>query len=217
MKATLAALLGALILVLACLGVAFFITVFLSPLFVTGRSLALPWGRVQADYWRILGYLTLPGVSGPLHLRWLPVDGKVVRHFADVRRLIQGGLLITIVNLGLAGGLVRGLLKKWQAWRLVWLLPRVMSFLVVIGGLVAVNFNDAFLWFHHQVFTNLDWVFSPQKEPLIKLWPPSFFLALALLWGCLTEGLLWLVLLGLQHRLGLFLPPAPHKANHRRN
>lgn len=217
MKATLSALLCAATLVVACLGGAFLLTLLASPALVMPHEVGLPWSRVQGDYWRIIGYLLLPGDAGPLHLRWFPVDAKVVRHFADVRHLVQWGLLGALIAGGIASGLLRRLLRTWQAWRLLWLLPRVMLFLAVGGILLLLNFNAAFLWFHYHVFTTMDWVFNPQKEPLIKLWPPTFFLALAAGWGSLSEGLLLMIYYWLKWRLGLLRQPATDKAHQRRD
>lgn len=217
MKATLSALLCAATLMVACIGGAFLLTLLASPALVTSRGVGLPWSRVQGDYWRIIGYLLLPGGVSPLHLRWFPVDAKVVRHFADVRELVQRGLLGALIAGWIASGLLHQLLRTWQAWRLLWLLPRVMLFLAVGGILFLLNFNAAFLWLHYHAFANMDWVFSPQKEPLIKLWPPTFFLTLAAGWGSLSEGLLLLIYYWLKWRLGLLMPPATDKTHQRRD
>lgn len=217
MKATLTALICAITLVMVCLGGAFFLTLFISPVLVSGRPVGLSWSQTQADYWRIIGYLTLPRINGPLHLHWFPVDERVERHFKDVRRLVQWGLVATLGFTGVAGVSLFRLLKNWQAWRLLWVLPRLMLFLLVVLVMIALNFNDAFLWFHRHAFTNLDWVFRPQKEPLIKLWPTTFFFSLLLMWGSLTEGLLWLVSYWLKGRLGLLLHSTADKTDHCRN
>ena len=76
-------------------------------------------------------------------------------------------------------------LRGWLQWLLV-------GFLVAVI-LIGLNFEPVFLWFHYHAFSNQDWLFDPKKEPLINLWPTSFFMTLAISWGLLVEGLIYLI------------------------
>ena len=67
--------------------------------------------------------------------------------------------------------------------------------LLAVGALaVAVDFESAFLTFHHLLFTNDLWLLSAQ-DLLIRLYPESFFAGMALRIGVFMLGGLVLVYL----------------------
>ncbi|MDO4856036.1 MAG: TIGR01906 family membrane protein [Limosilactobacillus gorillae] len=179
-----------LVMVLACLGGALFVVTNASYWLVDGRLMGVSQHLVDHDYLRILGYLQLPGIKGAMTLDYLPTDGKVIRHFRDVRNLFlmaEGLTLFAVV--GSWWGLWWSK-KHYQLWRLLSTLRRAMI-LILLGLLtIGLNFEPAFLWFHQHFFSNMDWLFDPKKEPLINLWPASFFMTLAIGWGALVEGFL---------------------------
>ena len=51
----------------------------------------------------------------------------------------------------------------------------------VIGLFVAVNWDWAFVTFHHIAFDNDYWIFDPATDPVINILPDTFFLHCALL------------------------------------
>ena len=51
----------------------------------------------------------------------------------------------------------------------------------VVGLFVAVNWDWAFVTFHHIAFDNDYWIFDPVTDPVINILPDTFFLHCALL------------------------------------
>lgn len=52
---------------------------------------------------------------------------------------------------------------------------------LVIGLLVAIDFDRLFLLFHRLFFSNDYWIFDPMTDPIINILPSTFFLHCALL------------------------------------
>jgi integral membrane protein (TIGR01906 family) len=46
---------------------------------------------------------------------------------------------------------------------------------IVVGAFVALNWNWAFITFHHLAFDNDYWIFYPDKDPVITMLPDEFF------------------------------------------
>ena len=166
-------LLIALAIMLACLGGALFLVTNASYFLVDGRLMGVSQRIVELDY--------------------LPTDAKVLRHFKDVRHLFLLGESITVGASLVSWWGLWWAKQRYQLWRLRgWLQWLLIGFLVAVI-LIGLNFEPVFLWFHYHAFSNQDWLFDPKKEPLINLWPTSFFMTLAISWGLLVEGLIYLI------------------------
>lgn len=60
----------------------------------------------------------------------------------------------------------------------------ILSLLLIIGIIVAIDFSSAFTVFHHIFFAGKDnWLFNPNEMEVIKILPEQFFLNCALLIG----------------------------------
>ena len=118
--------------VLTAIGVALFITVNLSPLFIhvsAAAPLGLTRGQVQTDYWRLLAYLELPWVRH-LQLQSIPITAQALIHFRDVRYLLLIGELVSGVSLVITIWLVHKQKRQGQLWRL--LLPLKWSLYLIV-------------------------------------------------------------------------------------
>lgn len=59
----------------------------------------------------------------------------------------------------------------------------------VLGILVALNWDWAFVTFHHLAFNNDYWIFDPATDPVITILPDTFFMHCALMiLGCVVMG-----------------------------
>ncbi len=59
----------------------------------------------------------------------------------------------------------------------------------VLGLFVALNWDRAFVTFHHLAFDNDYWLFDPLTDPVITILPDTFFLHCALMiLGCVVLG-----------------------------
>lgn len=181
---------------LAAIGIAFFITVNLSPLFIhlpSVGSLHLTRGQIRADYWRLLAYLEFPWVRH-LQLKSIPLTAQAITHFYDVRRLFLSGELVGGISLIIAGWLLGKQKRQGQLWRLLSPLKWLLYLIVMFAWIPLINFSTDFIAFHRLLFTNQDWLFSPRRDPIILLMPEQFFWHLFMIWlviAILLIGSLW--------------------------
>lgn len=114
-------------------------------------------------------------------------------HLADCRKLFLGGLRLRWLARITA---VLVLLRIWVLTRKSWRyginftqkVPRVMGGaifgLTVFAVLVARDFDQSFIRFHHIFFDNDKWLLNPKEDNLINLLPEGFFVdtAARILW-----------------------------------
>ncbi len=185
-------LLIALAIMLACLGGALFLVTNASYFLVDGRLMGVSQRIVSTITYEFWGIYSFPGQGRRCGLIILPTDAKVLRHFKDVRHLFLLGESITVGASLVSWWGLWWAKQRYQLWRLRgWLQWLLVGFLVAVI-LIGLNFEPVFLWFHYHAFSNQDWLFDPKKEPLINLWPTSFFMTLAISWG-LLKGLIYLI------------------------
>ena len=120
-------------------------------------------------------------------LKWSE-SGK--SHFTDVRVLFRLnlsclytsiGILIGTLALILGGRLPRPapLLGRGPAF---WAGAGLGGAFLLIGGLAALDFNQAFVLFHALFFPGKDnWMFNPAKDQIISILPQRFFMDCAIL------------------------------------
>lgn len=102
-------------------------------------------------------------------------------HFVEVKRIFVFIQYLAVVTLFLAVGLTVlqrkrrdfGFLKP--AAFLTAVLP------LILGVLIALNWDAFFVTFHHLFFNNDYWLFNPATDPVITILPDTFFLHEAIL------------------------------------
>ena len=124
-------------------------------------------------------------------------------HFADVRGLFLLDLWVLGLSLaGLAGLTVYGWRRRVRPRRLLgrgpgfWAASGLGALFLTVGGLAALDFDQAFTIFHTLFFPGKDnWIFDWRADPIILFLPQAFFrncalliLALLLFWCAI---LLW--------------------------
>lgn len=118
-------------------------------------------------------------------------------HFADVRELFLLDLRVLKTVLAvLLAVLVVCKVKKVRPYRLLgrgpglWAAAGLGGFFLVLGGLVALDFDRAFVIFHSIFFPGKEnWMFDWRTDPIILFLPQDFFRNCAVL--VLTLLLLW--------------------------
>ena len=105
-------------------------------------------------------------------------SGKI--HFEEVKNIFVFVQWLCIATLfaGAAGLFFK--LRKKDAGCLK--LAGVLTPLVpaVLGGLIALNWENFFVAFHHIFFRNDYWLFNPATDPVITILPDTFFLHCAI-------------------------------------
>ncbi len=97
-------------------------------------------------------------------------------HFEEVKRVFDI-IQITLIVSGLISGVMIYQNIKEREYRFL----RLTSFLsvgipTVLGFLVALDFEKAFVIFHQIVFRNNYWIFDYTTDPVISILPESFFM-----------------------------------------
>ena len=139
---------------------------------------------VKTAYNEMMDYCI--GITNTFSVGELPFSEAGAAHFADVQKLFVLDLRV----LAVAGVLLLALLL-WQGKRPVRLLGHTPGFwgaiglgvsFGVIGGLVALDFDRAFVIFHKLFFPGKDnWLFNSYQDPVINMLPAEFFRNCAIL------------------------------------
>ena len=140
-------------------------------------------GQIKEAYGEMLDYCM--GLSNSFSVGVLPFSQSGADHFADVRNLFILDLAVLVVS-GIA--LIILCLADRKPARLAGHTPGFWSAIglgasfLVVGGLVAIDFEKAFTVFHKIFFPGKDnWVFDIYDDPVINMLPAEFFRNCAIL------------------------------------
>lgn len=148
---------------------------------------------IKGAYKAVLDYLTLPWAEFSTGALKYSADGKA--HFEDCKRLFNlnaSALIFSIIVLIVIFILSRkekiGLNKIWGFNPAFLSAVLALGLPLILGGLVAINFDKAFTIFHKIFFPGKDnWMFDYTQDQIINILPQEFFLSCAILIGvCLT-------------------------------
>lgn len=177
------------ILMLFLVSVAIFITLNLTSIMVSVSQQTITHVMQQqiiADYWRLMHFLQLPWIDS-LHFNFVPLSSTGKQHFNDVRNLILFNEAVLVVTGVISLRFLRHKKKKQQLWQLLLPSRTILTAVPVFCGLLAINFNSAFIKFHQLMFRNQDWVFNPNTDPIINILNETFFIQSFLLFVILLE------------------------------
>lgn len=139
-----------------------------------------PEAEIRENYDALIDY-NLRWEKGMLEFPTLPQSREGQIHFAEVKDIFDWFKYMGIgcFLLGAAG--VFWFERKRE--RLYLKYTSVLSVVIpaVVGILVAVNWDSAFVLFHKIAFDNDYWLFDPASDPVITMLPDEFFLHCALL------------------------------------
>lgn len=155
------------------------LTYALYPVFIYKDGLlnacGLSFRRLYHNYGQLLAYLQLPWVTH-LHMQDFASSPSGAQHFRDVRHLFLLAIGVVWVTAFPAIRTWRRLRQKKERWRFVrpfWIGAVIP---VILGGLMAINFDAVFIRFHQLLFRNDDWLFDPALDPIINVLPEDFFM-----------------------------------------
>jgi len=105
---------------------------------------------------------------------------REVGHLEDVKALFRLGYGAALVTLGYGVVFVLAALFWWRDRRQVWLGMRnggilTLALMIVLGIVIAVDFDGFFLQFHLLSFANDLWELNPATDYLIMLFPQQFW------------------------------------------
>lgn len=142
---------------------------------------------IREAYDEVLDYLTIPGAAFGTGV--FKHSDAGASHFADCKMLFDLNTAVLLVSFVTV--LVLLILHKKRVLKLSRPFGMNANFLsaaaalmafVILGILIAVDFETAFETFHHLFFPGKDnWQFSSRKDPIIKILPEEFFVSCAIL------------------------------------
>lgn len=123
--------------------------------------------------------------------------GKI--HFEEVKDIFVGLQYIGIIAFILSALLIIIAVRKKET--LCFKLASILTVAVpaALGFFIALNWEKAFVTFHHIFFSNDYWIFNPQTDAIITVLPDTFFMHCAVM--ILVLVVLGSILCGLTARL----------------
>ncbi len=151
----------------------------------TGHSVA----QIKAAYDQVLDYLTLPNKEFGAGVFAFSQEGAA--HFADCKGLFDLNVIALIISTIIISVLLFlnkvGVVELYRPFGLsvsFFSAVGIFIFFAVIGLIVAIDFNSAFITFHHLFFPGKDnWTFDPRVDEIISALPQQFFMNCAILIG----------------------------------
>lgn len=122
-------------------------------------------------------------------------------HFEEVRDIfnIFKYMALAGVVLSAAGIVLSTRRKEYRYLKFTSVLAVALP--AALGLLVALNWDWAFVAFHHLAFDNDYWIFDPATDPVITILPDTFFMHCALMiLGCVVLGSVVCALVYRKHR-----------------
>jgi integral membrane protein (TIGR01906 family) len=109
-------------------------------------------------------------------------SNQAILHLMDVKHLLNTALLLTIcLDILLISTTIYAIIKK-EVKKLLnaFLVGAVATIVLTLAvlGLLALDFENSFIYFHLAFFRNNYWLFD-ESDNLIKMFPQSFFVSFA--------------------------------------
>ncbi len=142
----------------------------------TGMSRA----DIRANYDALIRYNQF-WYQGELKFPTLIMSETGQIHFQEVKRIfvvIQYACIVSGV-LSLIGVVRHAKRRSWSYQKMTGILA--LGLPIVLGVLVAMNWETFFVTFHHIFFKNNYWLFDSSTDPVILILPDTYFLHCAVL------------------------------------
>ena len=135
---------------------------------------------IRANYHALIDYNQLL-FRGPLVFPTLPMSQEGAIHFREVKRIFD--LIQIACPLSGLMSLLLGIRQRRQGRRAHFTIAGILSIAipVLLGILVAADWERFFTGFHRLVFRNDYWLFDPATDPVILILPDTYFLQCAAL------------------------------------
>ncbi len=146
---------------------------------------------IKANYDALIDYYA-PFSNEELALPTLPMSEEGKIHFEDVKALFNIVIYTFFVSVPLAVAVVYINHERREYYYLKHSAVATLVVPLVLGALIALNWDNVFRTFHEIFFSNDYWIFDPRYDPVILMLPDTFFMhaALFVLLGVLLSSLL---------------------------
>jgi len=142
---------------------------------LTGVSLE----NIKETYHTIINYMWIFN-RGSLNTPYFPMTEGTLIHFRECKVLFEVAQIYLIVGLVPIILLIRSCLKDHEVEFLKLSVIFNGLFFGIVGLIASIDFDDAFVLFHKIFFRNDYWLMDPSIDPVINIFPESYFAFLAL-------------------------------------
>lgn len=161
--------------------------------------------EVITNYDALIDYSS-PFFKGELDFPTLESSPSGIRHFKEVKDIFMLFYGLGIASLITAISIMIYKFKKRDVSYMAVSSLTAIILPTIIGLLLAIDFDTAFVMFHRIFFNNDYWLFDPATDPIINILPSTFFLHCALMiivFILLGSLILYLTYLRLKPRTGI--------------
>jgi integral membrane protein (TIGR01906 family) len=161
--------------------------------------------EIIENYDALIDYSS-PFYKGKLSFPSLDASPSGIQHFEEVKDIFVAFYLLAAISL-IAAVII--IIYKYRKRDISYLLVSSITAIVlpvIVGLLLAIDFDTSFLIFHKIFFNNDYWIFDPLTDPVINILPATFFLHCAFLiiaFILIGSLILYLVYLYLKKRSGI--------------
>jgi integral membrane protein TIGR01906 len=146
------------------------------------QAVDMKYGTIMKNYAQMMDYLINP-FNWQWHLSDFGSSAAGRLHFLDCKKLFLLNFGVFIVS----GAIVAKLHKIRARFNRTFLWIGIVGIFLAI--MMMFNFDQFFVIFHEVLFRNSDWLFDPEKDPVINILPEEFFTQCFVLFFILFEGL----------------------------
>lgn len=136
--------------------------------------------EILKNYNALIDYSS-PFFRGDLHFPTLGASQAGLQHFSEVKNIFTSFYILAAISLTAAVIIIiyKAKRKEYSYMPVTSLTAVLLP--SILGLLMMVNFDQAFIIFHKLFFRNDLWLFDPSTDPVITILPDTFFLHSALL------------------------------------
>jgi len=146
------------------------------------QAVNLKYGTIMKNYSQMMDYLINP-FNWHFSLSNFGSSAAGRLHFQDCKKLFLLNFVVLIIT-----GIIVGKYHKVRAY-----FNRTFLWIgiggIILAILMLLNFDEFFVVFHEVLFRNSDWLFDPDKDPVINILPEEFFTQCFILFFIIFEGL----------------------------
>lgn len=122
-----------------------------------------------------------PFYKGSLSFPSMDASPSGIQHFKEVKNIFVAFYGVAAFSFVAAIMIIIYKLRKSNHSYLIVSSITTIVLPVIVGLILAIDFDTSFLIFHKIFFTNDYWIFDPTIDPIINILPSTFFLHCAIL------------------------------------
>ena len=168
---------------------AIILTTFLSPLiynqqvntFHLPKLVHMSSTQIKENYGHIIHYLSIFTNTSMQVSSKLITSKATSIHFADVKKVLGVIQIYFLLSTLILIPLIHTSLKE-KRHMFFKTTPIVLIVIIgIVGSFMAMNFDSAFTLMHQLIFRNNYWLIDPSVDPIINIFPETFFLELGVI------------------------------------